>query len=167
LATPADLLQVQAAIAADMLLGKLRLRPGRGEPPYVQSLRELLKKLDRSQGKDSLDALAPAVRQYFHCLVDALADRVTGVEQESTVDKVKALPIEYRLGVESMIAGLTGANTRDKRWNSEIYSIKKYVEDIVLVSISDITAAEIRQGFDPLIHAVVDKICDNWRTLIN
>ncbi len=167
-----DIVSVSAAIAAGFILGKIRLTPDHHEPPYLYPIRSLLKQMEKHIGKDKLGALLKANRPFVHAVVDGLFDRVTGRDRQETKAKISALSGESRMIAESIIAEMTGKSRRNRdvcnpQWNDHLYGLKQRLEHISSVSMSNLTTEDIRKGYDPLIHAVIDIVCDNWEKLID
>lgn len=161
------LTQVSARIAAEILLGKIRFFHGGGEPPYLFRLREIFKRFEKAVGRTSLESAMPEVREMMHALADALFDAVTGVKSEETMTRLKKLAVPMRSTVELAANGATGRLPRQERWNDELWHLRKSLDQIVALSISGLTMEDLRQGYDELVHSVVDHVCDKWQTLVD
>ncbi|MFA6797632.1 MAG: hypothetical protein WCR40_02925 [Candidatus Paceibacterota bacterium] len=160
------IVSVQSKIAAEMLLGKIRLPNRGGEPSYLPRLRECCKRVEKTVGREAVGECIPEVRAMMHAIADGMFDAVTGVKLDKTIQGIKALNVTQRIAVEMILSQATGKSS-DKRWDDTLYHIRKIVDQIVTTSISGLTVEEVRDGYDPFIHTVVDHLCDNWKTLID
>ena len=162
-----QLTQVSARITAEVLLGKIRFPHGGGEPPYLFRLREIFRRFEKSVGRDNLENAMPEVREMMHTLADALFDAVTGVKSEETTTRLKKLGVPMRASVEMVVSSATGKMPRQERWNDELWHLRKTLEQIVALSISGLTMEDLRQGYDEVVHKVVDNLCDNWKVIVD
>ncbi len=158
-----------AKIAAEILLGKIRLSPHWNEPRYLQPVREVVMQLRRAVGgNEGYAALSEELQPAVHALADLLADAVAGVGSEKTAEKLKKLPVPYRLAAEQTAAALTGKiDPRDYHWQDDLWHLKGYIDRVVSLSVSGITPEEIREGFDTIIHGGVDALFEKKGTLIS
>ena len=162
-----DFTSVSAKVATEVLLGTIRLRPDQGEPRYIYRLREILKPMEKVVGKDGLNTAQEALRPALHILADALFDAAVDIHQPQTTEKLKRLPVPIRAAVEQIIAAMTGRKSEDRRWHNPLWELRKKLRQIADLSISGITLEEIRQGYDPLLHQVVDRLWDNWQRFVS
>lgn len=167
--TETNSVSLMAKIAAEVALGKIRLNPYQGEPQYLQPVRLVMMQFKKAIGVDGFAALSEELRPAVHAFADLIFDEVAGVSpREKTIEKLKALPMPERLAVENMAAKLTGKlDPRDHHWMDELWEAKRYVERVATLSISGITTEDIREGFDPVVHKLVDAIYDRRATLVN
>ncbi|MBI5004477.1 hypothetical protein HZC00_05290 [Candidatus Kaiserbacteria bacterium] len=159
-------IDVAAKISAEMLLGKIRLRH-MGEPRYLVRLREIAMQFKKSVGETAFKELVDSGRPSVHALVAALFDAVTDTHRPATVHLLKGLHPMHRALVERTIMRATGKADREDRWPNELWSVKQNLKSICDQSISGLTLEEIREGYDPLIHAIVDHVYDRIDTLVN
>lgn len=88
-AKPVSLLSI---IAAEVILGKIRLTPHMGEPRYLPPVRLVLMQVKRALGQDGYTTLAEDLRPAVHALVDLIFDEVTTTSpRQQTIEKLKAL----------------------------------------------------------------------------
>ncbi|MEI7720228.1 MAG: hypothetical protein WCI89_03410 [bacterium] len=165
--TEAKPVSLLSTIAAEVLLGKIRLSSHQGEPNYLQPVRNVLMQIKRKLGQEGFTTLSEDIRPAVHALADLIFDEVTGVSpRDKTVEKLKALPVPHRLFVENIANGLTGKlSQRNDRWMDELWSLKGYIERVCATSVSDISPEEIREGFDDMLHGIVDNFCDRRTAL--
>lgn len=161
------LANVSARITAEVLLGKIRFPHGGGEPPYLFRLREIFKRFEKSVGRDDLESAIPEVREMMHALADTLFDAVTGVKSEETMARLKKLSVPCRTSVEMVVSSATGKMPRQERWNDELWRLRKMLDQIVALSVSGLTMEDLRQGYDEVVHKVVDNLCDNWKVIVD
>lgn len=156
-----------STIAAEVILGKIRLNPHMGEPRYLQPVRLVLMQFKRALGQEGYATLTEELRPAVHALADLVFDEVTNTSpRQKTIEKLKALPVPQRLIVENLASGLTGKlNPRNDRWMDELWETKRYIERVCTLSISNITPEEIREGFDDMVHDLVDAFYDRRATL--
>ncbi|MBM3272080.1 hypothetical protein FJY94_02230 [Candidatus Kaiserbacteria bacterium] len=157
---------VGSTVAAEILLGKIRLRHMR-EPSYLPRLREIAMQFKKSLGAEAYNGLIQSGRPAVHACVDALFDAVTGVRREQTMERLKTLDPVYRTMVERAVASATGKGDREGRWSDELWRTKQELKRICDLSISGLTLAEVRDGLDEFVHATIDRLYDNIVTLVN
>ncbi len=146
-------------IAAEILLGKIRLNPHQGEPPYLQPIREMVMQMRRAVGKEGFATLSQELKPAVHALADMLFDAVSGVESKKTVEGLKKLSVPFRVAVEQTAAALTGRlDPRERHWEDTLWEMRKYFNRVVTLSVSGITPEEMRDGFDPVVHGIVDEL---------
>lgn len=162
-----QLATVSARITAEVLLGKIRFPRGGGEPPYLFRLREIFKRFEKSVGRDNLESAIPEVREMMHALADTLFDAVTGIKSEETLTRLKKLSVPCRTSVEMVVSSATGKLPRQERWNDELFHLRKTLDQIVALSVSGLTMEDLRQGYDEVVHKVVDNLCDNWKVIVD
>lgn len=158
-----------STIAAEVILGKIRLSPHQGEPHYLQPVRNVLTQIRRKLGQAGFATLSDDIRPAVHALADLVFDEVAGVSpRERSIEKLKALPVPHRLFVENIANGLTGKlSQRNDRWMDELWSLKGYIERVCATSVSDISPEDIREGFDDMLHGIVDNFYDRRTALTN
>ena len=132
----------------------------------IPCLRECCKRVEKTVGREAVGECIPEIRSMMHAIADGMFDAVTGVKLDKTIQGIKTLNVTQRIVVEMILLQATGKAT-DKRWDDTLYHIRKIVDQIVTTSISGLTAEEIRNGYNTFVHAVVDHLCDNWKTLID
>ncbi len=155
---------VTSRVIAEMLLGKIRFG-GMREPEYLQQLREAMLVLKKRIG-DDFDKLQEDLLPVIHVIVDMVFDAATGTAgREQTLSKLRQLSVPNRVMVEQMVAQLTGKMHADQKWNHGLWNLKTRLERIANLSISGVTLTEIREGYDTLVHEVVDELYKNRATL--
>lgn len=159
-------IDVAAKITAEMLLGKIRLRH-MGEPRYLVRLREIAMQFKKSVGETAFKELVDSGRPSVHALVAALFDAVTDTHRTETLRLLKDLHPMHRTLVEQTIMHATGKVDRERRWNNDLWTMKQNLKSICDQSISGLTLEEIREGYDPVVHAIVDHFYDRIDTLVN
>ena len=165
------LMGISAKLAAEILLGKIRLGYHQTEPHYLQPVRTMMLQLKKATG-DDFDKMAEGVKPAMHALAAMLFDAVTGVTHKDTISELKKLPIPHRTVIESIVAHATGKGgehdgPRAGRWADELWEIKGRIGHLCTVSVSNITPEEIREGYDAFMHAVVDQLYEHRRSLVS
>lgn len=158
---------IAAKIIAEMLLGKIRLKPSMGEPKYILRLREIAMQFKKSVGETAFKELVDSGRPAAHALVAALFDAVTDMKRQATVQGLKALHPIHRTLVEQVVRHATGRDNQQNRWDCDLWHLRQYLKSICDQSLSNLTLEEIREGYDSLVHAIVDHVYDRIDTLVN
>lgn len=157
-------------ILAEMALGRIRLHPGAGEPHYLHGLRRLLLQMRRVLGEDQFKVLLEHQRDSVHALFALLFDRVTGVEHEKTLERLRNLSTVQRVMVERIadtMTGRGGVERDNRRWADELWEARSYVEAMTTTSVSGVTPEEFRAGMDPVLHQFVDVLLARQNTLLS
>lgn len=157
-----------AKLAAEFLLGQVQLNSRQHEPRYLNNLRFVLGQVSRAiGGSNQLTAMAnETLKPSMHALVALLADRVTGIAREDTKKYLTALPVPHRMAVEAMVRKITGQEREGQRWDDDLFRLRVYLRECSASSPSGITLAEIRSGYDELLHATVDAVFERWEVLV-
>ena len=152
-------ISLTAKILAEVLMGRVWFDSDRSEPEFVATMQTLLQQFKRIAGStNDYDRLKEEWRPAAHSLADLLFDAVTGVQCEKTIEGLKKLSVPQRTVIENMAASMTGKGIgrSEGRWMDELWSFRKVVNQALRQSVSGITHQELRGGFDPLLHEVVD-----------
>lgn len=160
-------LKLSAKIAAELFLGKIRLNPRQGEPAYLPRLKQLALQLKKTLGAEGYNELAEDLRPVAHAFADALFDELTETRRDETKQALLRLSVPHRMAVETLVATVTGKKDERKRWPDDIWDIKQNLRLMTDLSITGVTLAEIREGYDPLIHAIIDELWENRAMLLN
>ncbi len=165
-ATEFNLTSVTAKLTAEMLIGRIsfdRSNPGKSE--FAEEFRPILIQFRKALGMETMEEFVKTSRPALHALVDAFFDAVTGIERNETAEAIKRLPMSQRTVVEILAARATGKMEGVTRWASPLWALKQRIGWICRVSLSGITEQEIRGGYHDLVHQVVDRLCDDWKTV--
>lgn len=153
-----NLTKIQAAIVAEIVTGKIRLN--KAEPSYLFGLRQRLLQVKKAIGDEAFDVfMTEAGRPAVHALADIVFDRLTEVNRSETTEKLKTLSMPLRMMVEAWTQDATGMK-EGARWNAGLWKFKSQLRTMADLSISGITLADFREGYDEFIHAVVDEVFD-------
>lgn len=162
-----DTTSITSKLMAEMLLGRIYWdRDNPGKSPVMDELRPVLIQIRKALGMETMEELVKSSRPVLHAFVDACFDAVTGIEQESTGRAIKALPIPQRTAIEAVIARVTAKAEGHKMWHPTLWTLKKRISWICAVSLSGITAQEIRTGYNDLVHQIIDRLCDEWKVVV-
>lgn len=161
------LVKAIATVAGGLALGQIRFPDMDDEPEYLSTIRDHIDEFKLAIGGDEeLTDLTEELRPAAHAFADLIADRITNYKQPSTAEKLKKLEVPVRLAVEQLVGRLCGQDPRrDGRWAPGPWKLKRLVDAQVRLSPSSMTRQELREGYDPLLHAIVDKIYDNRHAL--
>lgn len=168
-ASPLAMMGLSATLAAEMILGKIRITHHHPEPPYLQPVRNILLQYRKAVGAEDFDKFTDELKPTMHALAAMLFDEVTGVRLPSTAEKVKALSVPHKMAIEVLVANMTGktGGHRTGRWEDGLYTIKCALQQICALSISNITLEDVRNGYDPFLHALVDELYEHRKTLVS
>lgn len=152
-----DTTKVTARIAAEMILGKIRLGHNQPEPTYLTSLRMNLGQMKRIVG-DDFDPWLEENKKLFHVMIDLIFDKLADIERPETIEGLKSLPIPQRTSVELIASKLCGGEGPHHRWQSDLWATRQSLGNIVATSISGLTKKDIREGYHELVHAIIDEL---------
>lgn len=156
-----------AKITAEMLLGKIRLSSRQREPSYLMGIRGLALQLKKSLGDEAYEGFSDNLKPVFHVMADAIFDEVTDIKRTETVEALKDLPIPQRLFVEAIVNRLTGKTDEHHRWDDDLHRLRMSLRQMADLSISGITLLEIREGYNELLHSIIDELWKHRATLVS
>lgn len=156
-------------IAGEILLGKIRPYPHASEPYYMQRVRYLMQQVKKSLGDEAFDKMTEELRPAAHAFADALFDQLTDTDSPKTKKAFASLSIQQQFMVEHAVQALTGGldHRGPGRWNDELWEARKRLRYMTDMSITGATLQELREGFDSFVHALVDQVWDNRKTLVS
>ncbi|MEK9157786.1 MAG: hypothetical protein AAB638_01220 [Patescibacteria group bacterium] len=161
-------MKVSARITAEMLLGKIRINHRQSEPGYLMPLRQFAMQIKKGLGEEEIKVLSEDLLPVAHAVVDLLFDAVTDSNRPATIEAVKKLSIPHRTTVETLVNMMTGKMTTPPgRWLDELWRTKQSLRQMTDLSISGLTLEEIREGYNPFVHAVVDELWKHRDTLVS
>ena len=169
-ASKVDAASITGRFIGEVFLGTIRIRPDLSEPPQLARLRYRLRPLARLiGGREKLLDAAEQLRPVFHTVADVLFDRVCRVDNPDNIEKLKTLPPLFLTWAEAFIQQMTGQVVEGERgkWDRDLYHWRGQIQNLVSQSITGLSFEQVRSAYDPVLHAIIDTILDNWPIIVN
>lgn len=158
--------EVSARIMVDALLGRFRFNVDSDEFEIKKEIRPVLIQLHKQLGLETMEQLVTQARPVLHALADACFDAVVGIESDETKAAILRLPVPQRTVLEAVVIQMTGkSDARGGHWAPFLWHSKNRIDKLCRLSLTNLTKEEIRTGYNEMMHLMIDKLCDEWRTL--
>ena len=155
-----ELFDVQRRIITGFILGKIQPREHQQSNPIFKVKLWLKMKIEE-MGEHKYSHLWPDCRKVAHIIANRVFDKICNYDYLSR--DLDSVSVSADVFIDKVVCEFCGEGNSQKRWNDDLWNLKKQIDLSTKLSISGVHQKDFRVAYDELVHAVVDDICDELK----